>query len=178
MVRALISFLLVAAAGLVAGCSSSPTPEGEPPKAAFASAIISPVGGNRCKGTVAFTQQGMRVRVVADLEGLVPGRKHAIHILDALSCTAAESTLAHHFNPGNDEHGVPHDGSRHAGDLGNVMADAYGHAHYELTITNFSVSGDRAIAGHAVVVHSGMDTGVQPDGGAGTAIGCGTIQVR
>ena len=180
MRRTLVSLGIVALFGVATGCSHSPTPEGEAPKAPFASAVIAPVAGNKCSGTIAFTQQGTRVRVVADLSGLVPGRKHGIHILEAFSCgsTLDAETVGNHFDPGNDEHGVPPDNSRHAGDLGNAVADERGRAHYELTITNFSVSEKRAVVGRAVVVHSGMDSGSQPAGNAGTAIGCGVIQAR
>ena len=43
-------------------------------------AIMHPTANNKAHGRVTFVQQGDSVKVTADLEGLSPGQKHAIHI--------------------------------------------------------------------------------------------------
>ena len=42
-------------------------------------AVLHPTDGNNVRGTVTFTQVGERVKVVADIEGLAPG-KHGFHL--------------------------------------------------------------------------------------------------
>jgi Cu-Zn family superoxide dismutase len=62
--------------------------------------------------------------------------------------------------------------------LGNVQADSEGKAHYEITVENISILGQKnPIIGRAVVVHAKPDDGSQPVGNAGARIGCGVIGV-
>jgi Cu-Zn family superoxide dismutase len=69
--------------------------------------------------------------------------------------------------------------ARHAGDLGNLTADADGKAHYEITVTNISVSSaGNSVLGRAVIVHAKPDDGGQPTGNAGARVGCGVISSR
>ncbi len=178
MLRNSSHLVLVVLALAVAGCSSSPHPVGEAPEAPFASAVIKPTAGNACRGSVAFTQQGGLVRVVIDLQGLRPGQLHAVHIHERGNCSAPDSSAGDHYNPGNDDHGLPPSDRRHAGDLGNVLADASGNAHVERAVRNFSVRGKDPVLGRAVIVRAGADDGSQPSGNAGPSIGCGTIEPR
>jgi len=144
-------------------------------------AVLHPTSGNKCKGKVTFTQEGTKVRIVADIEGLNPDQKHAFHIHQFGDCSALDAMSAGgHYNPENHPHGLPEPASkqRHAGDLGNLQADGHGKAHLELTVDNISVAGTKnPVIGRGVIVHAKTDDGGQPVGNAGARIACGVIGV-
>jgi Cu-Zn family superoxide dismutase len=144
-------------------------------------AKIMPTQGNTCRGTVQFVgQKDGSVEVVADLDGLAPNSQHAMHLHEVGDCSAPDAMSAKgHYNPENRPHGLPPGEDRHAGDLGNLTADAKGHAHYEITVTNISLAtSHNPILGRAVIVHANPDDGSQPTGNAGARIGCGVVEVR
>jgi Cu-Zn family superoxide dismutase len=141
-------------------------------------AVIHGTTNTTCHGVVHFTQEGEdSVKVVADLEGLNPGQKHAFHIHQFGDCSVADATSAgSHYNPEGHQHGLPDHGQRHAGDLGNVQADSNGKAHYEITVSDITIAGAKnPIVGRGVIVHAKADDGSQPVGNAGGRIGCGVI---
>jgi Cu-Zn family superoxide dismutase len=142
-------------------------------------AVLHPTAGQHCHGVVRFTQDGDSVKMVADLEGLTPGQKHAFHIHQYGDCSSPDGMSAGgHYNPEGHQHGLPDTESRHAGDLGNVQADDQGKAHYELTVTNVSIMGTKnPIIGRGVIVHAKVDDGSQPVGNAGARIACGVIGI-
>jgi Cu-Zn family superoxide dismutase len=142
-------------------------------------AVLHPTSGNKAHGKVVFTQDGESVKIVADVEGLTPGQKHAIHIHQFGDCSSPDGMSAGgHYNPENHPHALPEKDMRHAGDLGNLEADAQGKAHYELTVKNVSVAGTvNPIIGRGVIVHAKVDDGGQPVGNAGGRIACGVIGV-
>src|SRR5262247_3257960 len=79
-------------------------------------AVLHATAGNKCHGTVRFAQDGDSVKVVADIEGLAPGQKHAFHIHQFGDCSAADGMSAGgHYNPENHPHGLPTSETRHAG---------------------------------------------------------------
>ena len=57
-------------------------------------AVLHPTAGNKCQGKVTFTQEGEKVKVVAHIEGLNPGQKHAIHIHQYGDCSAPDGMSA------------------------------------------------------------------------------------
>lgn len=57
-----------------------------------------------------------------------------------------------HFNPGSKEHGGPADENRHAGDLGNIVADEGGRAVIDITDGQIPLTGPNSIIGRSVVV--------------------------
>jgi len=142
-------------------------------------AVLHPTAGQKCHGLVRFTQEGDSVKVVADIEGLIPGQKHAFHIHQYGDCSAPDGMSAGgHYNPEAHQHGLPESENRHAGDLGNVQADDQGKAHYEITVSNVSIIGAKnPIIGRGVIVHAKVDDGGQPVGNAGARIACGVIGV-
>ncbi|MFL6540069.1 MAG: superoxide dismutase family protein [Chthoniobacterales bacterium] len=141
-------------------------------------AVLSPASDSNVKGTVTFTMSGDAVKVVADLTGLTPG-KHGFHIHEFGDCSDPKAASAGgHFNPGGHQHGAPDASDRHAGDLGNIEADASGKAHLEITDKVMKLSGDTSIIGHAVIVHEKADDlKTQPTGDAGGRLACGVIGV-
>lgn len=140
-------------------------------------AVLHATQGSKAHGTVRFTQEGNSVKVVAHVEGLSPGQKHAIHIHEFGDCSGADAMSAGgHYNPEKHEHGLPDKNERHAGDLGNLQANDSGQAHLELTVNNITIAGNKnPILGRAVIVHAKLDDGGQPVGNAGARIACGVI---
>lgn len=172
--------LAAALALLLLGCArSSDAPTGAAGQALAASAELAPVPGSAAHGTVSMTFQSGGVRIIADLDGLTPGA-HALTILAAASCPANDSLLPPaHFNPTAQPHGGDDSGMRHLGDLGNVVADATGHAHFDGLDRSLTLEGPEAIVGHALAVHARPDQPtVQPDGDAGPVVACGVIALR
>lgn len=148
--------------------------------ASEAVAVITPTEGNTAHGEVRFTESGGKINIVADIEGLKPDAKHAIHIHQFGDMRASDGTsLGGHYNPEGHPHAGPTTSVRHAGDLGNLSTDSDGKAHYELTVDNITINGDRnPILGYGMVIHGGEDDLTsQPTGAAGPRIGVGVIGV-
>jgi Cu-Zn family superoxide dismutase len=169
--------LAVIAATVIGSISALHSAETTP--VAQAVAVLHPTAGQHCHGVVRFTQEGESVKVVADIEGLMPGQKHAFHIHQFGDCSSPDGMSAGgHYNPEGHQHGLPESENRHAGDLGSVQADEQGKAHYEITVTNISIMGAKnPIVGRGVIVHAKADDGSQPVGNAGGRIACGVIGV-
>jgi len=141
-------------------------------------AVLSPTKSNSVSGVVTFTKVEGGVKIVADVTGLTPG-SHGFHIHEFGDCSAADGASAGgHFNPHHMQHGAPDSEMRHAGDFGNLEADATGKAHYERVDTVISLEGADSIIGHAVIVHAKADDlKTQPTGNAGARVACGVIGV-
>lgn len=141
-------------------------------------AVLHPTTGSNVAGTITFTKSGDAIKVLADITGLTPG-KHGFHIHEFGDCSSADAKSAGgHFNPTNHQHGAPEATDRHAGDLGNIEADASGKAHLDVTDKTLKLSGTDCIIGHAVIVHEKADDlKTQPTGDAGGRVACGVIGV-
>ncbi len=166
----------------VAALSSLVRAEDAPPAPAAAPTVavcvLHATEGNKVSGVVRFTEEGGKVKVVADVEGLTPDAKHAFHIHEFGDATSKDgSSAGGHFNPDGHKHGLPDAAEKHAGDLGNLQADKEGKAHYEITVEGVSVGGKNSILGRGVIVHAKVDDGGQPVGNAGARIACGVIGV-
>lgn len=143
-------------------------------------AVMQPTKGNTTAGKVRFTAVEGGVRIVADISGLTPGGKHAIHIHEFGDVSAEDGSAAGgHYNPGGHPHGGPEADHHHAGDLGNLTADAAGNAHYELVAKGVSLCcGGTPLVGHSVIIHAKEDDlSSQPAGNAGPRIAQGVIGV-
>jgi Cu-Zn family superoxide dismutase len=140
-----------------------------------AMAKLEPKSGSKVAGTVTFTQTGDEVQVTADIQNLTPG-KHGLHIHDKGDCSAPDAASAGgHFNPMHQHHGGPMTTERHAGDLGNIEADASGKAHLEWK-GKLQMTGANSIIGKSVVVHEkDDDLKTDPAGNSGARIACGAI---
>ncbi|MEO6462287.1 MAG: superoxide dismutase family protein, partial [Candidatus Eisenbacteria bacterium] len=137
--------LLAVLSGCSAGKASLPAVDAALSASATAAAPIAPTLGNECKGIVMFYEQrDGTMRIVADLEGLMPGQTHAMHVHEKGDCSSADGMSAGgHYNPEDHPHSLPPHEPRHAGDLGNVTADGQGKAHYELTVDDLTIRGAR-----------------------------------
>ena len=150
-----------------------------PPMPTELVAVLSPASGSQAHGTTRFYSDKDGVRVVVDIEGLTPNQLHAIHVHEFGDCTAPDAASAgSHYNPEGHPHALPTTSPRHAGDLGNLQADAAGKAHYEIKVQNMTTAGAmNPVLGHAVIVHAKQDDGGQPVGNAGGRIACGVIGI-
>lgn len=157
---------------------SSPN-EQEADRANFADAVaeLEATEGNEASGTLSFTALDRGVRIKADIEGLSPGQ-HGFHIHAQGDCSAPDASSAGgHFNPTDAEHGAPDDETHHAGDLGNIEADATGRVMLDREFPFLTLSGENGILGKAVVVHAGQDDlESQPAGDSGPRVACGVIR--
>ncbi|MCK9275448.1 MAG: superoxide dismutase family protein [Syntrophales bacterium] len=178
MKKSILSVLAVALAVYVWGGTPMEGYSTEHGKVEKAVAVLHSTEGNNVKGIVTFTKVQKGVKVVADIEGLAPG-KHGFHIHEYGDCTAPDATSAGgHFNPENKPHGAPDSKERHAGDLGNVVANEQGKARYEWTDPVISLSGPHSILGRAVIIHADEDDLTsQPTGNAGARLACGVIGI-
>jgi Cu-Zn family superoxide dismutase len=143
-------------------------------------AVIAPTQGQQAAGTVHFHLVGDAVHVTGQLTGLTPSGKHGFHLHEFGDCSAPDGASAGgHFAPEGHPHGAPDPATHHAGDLGNVEADASGAAKVDVTVKGLSLeSGDRAIVGRALIVHGQPDDLTsQPAGNAGPRVGCGVVGV-
>ena len=143
-------------------------------------AVVHPTKGHRVSGTVRFVQMGDSVHVTADVSGLKPGALHGFHVHEFGDCSADDGASAGgHYNPEGHAHAGPDAGARHAGDLGNLQADASGRARYDYVMHGVTIAGSvNPLLGRGVIVHAAPDDLVsQPTGNAGARIGCGVIGV-
>ena len=94
-----------------------------------------------------------KTKITGTVTGLAPGN-HGFHIHQFGDYSAGCVSAGPHFNPAGKEHGSPADASRHAGDLGNIVADASGTAVIDVTDAQIPLSGPDSIIGRSVVVRN------------------------
>ncbi|KAK7261291.1 hypothetical protein RIF29_27600 [Crotalaria pallida] len=139
-------------------------------------------GNSPVEGVVTLTQQEngpttVNVRVT----GLTPG-PHGFHLHEYGDITNGCISTGAHFNPKKLTHGAPADKIRHAGDLGNIVANADGIA--EATIVDYQIPllGPNSAVGRALVVHEleddlgkgGQELSLST-GNAGGRLACGVV---
>ena len=158
-----------------AALAGDPTTAPSTPRSAVATVL--PLGAGTARGTVRFTQLDHGVEIKAEITGLTPGA-HGFHIHEYGDCSAADgSSAGGHFNPEGKAHGGPGMEMSHAGDYGNMTADASGHAALTLVSRRITLDqGPTGALGRSVIVHEKTDDlASQPAGNAGPRIGCGVI---
>uniref|UniRef100_A0A2A4IVF1 Extracellular superoxide dismutase [Cu-Zn] n=1 Tax=Heliothis virescens TaxID=7102 RepID=A0A2A4IVF1_HELVI len=132
-------------------------------------------------GVIRF-QQTAEGPLVADgsIDGLPTGL-HGVHVHSTGDLSQGCRSIGEHYNPSGAPHGGPNDPShsRHAGDLGNIVADESGRATFRIVDEVLKVSD---IIGRSVAVTERKDDlgrGSSPtskiDGDSGTPIACGII---
>jgi Cu-Zn family superoxide dismutase len=174
-----------------AACSHKETTSQTPPPVATsdptsvaanigtAQALMKPGKNQKTKGIVHFTQVGDKLKIEAMLEKLKPG-PHGIHIHETGDCSAADfASAGGHYNPGQSHHGSLDSSERHAGDLGNITANAKGSAKISMEVSGLSLGGANNIVGKALVVHGKADDfKSQPAGNSGDRVACGVIEAN
>jgi Cu-Zn family superoxide dismutase len=180
--RNLIGALLIAAAAF--GCAHLTAAQDEKHEHAEAKidkavAVVRPTRGNKVRGTVTFTEKDGKVTIVANFQNLTPNGKQAIHIHEFGDIRKPDGLgTGGHYNPEGHDHGLPTQEKRHAGDLGNLEADAEGKAKLRLVVDNITVAGHKnPILGRSIIVHEKADDGGQPVGNAGPRVSQGVIGI-
>lgn len=140
-------------------------------------AHVKPYEDSKVEGKVTFSEVSGGVKIIADIDGLSPG-EHGFHVHEFGDCSGHDGMAAGaHFNPTNAQHGGPDSPVRHVGDLGNLVADSSGHAHYERIDKIISLKGEHSILGRSIIIHQDPDDYVtQPTGASGGRIACGFIE--
>lgn len=114
------------------------------------------------------------------IDGLTPGL-HGIHVHECGDISRGCESVGKHYNPRNTRHGSPANGidERHAGDLGNIEADASGRAQFRFTDKVITVP---EIIGRSIVVTEHADdyglghtNDSLIDGNSGKRLACGII---
>ncbi len=172
--------LAVAAAFAATGCSTvrgwwdSMTGSGGP----AATAELKPTQGNTTSGRARFEQRGNKVLVTAEVRGLKPNAEHGFHVHEKGDCSAPDAMSAGgHFNPGGKPHGHHGRSERHAGDMPNLKADAYGVATLRFESELITVAaGPASVVGRGLIVHRDPDDyKTQPTGNSGPRLACAVI---
>jgi Cu-Zn family superoxide dismutase len=167
-----LALLCASSLCFLAGCPASSTTPLEQ-----AIAVIEPRSpGSTVKGAAVFSEYNGQVTLQLYVQGAPPG-VHAAHIHQNPDCSAADGLSAGpHWNPAGVVHGSL--GAGHLGDIGNFEVGADGTGTLRLTSALWEVNGDvnKAVVGHAVVIHALPDDLVtDPAGAAGARVGCGVI---
>jgi superoxide dismutase, Cu-Zn family len=141
-------------------------------------AVLSPTQGSKVQGVVSFSKERDGVRVEASIQGLTPGL-HGFHLHEYGDCSSPDANSAGgHFNPGDMPHGGPTAEKHHAGDLGNLQADASGNAKLTLVSPKMAFEGPGSIVGRGVIVHAQPDDfTTQPTGASGPRVACGVVGI-
>ena len=165
------SFSLFIACILAASAASAET---------GAAVIKGTIEGAALTGMVALQDTPDGLQVTAKLRGLPPGQ-HGFHIHEFGDCGDLGKAAGSHYNPLHAGHGdVMKAGMKHAhaGDMGNITADANGEASVQVVIKKLTLSGGKyGAAGRALIIHENPDDFSQPAGNAGGRIGCGVIVI-
>lgn len=167
----LVAAGLFGAAGLASSVSAAE---------ATAVANIANASGHKEKisGTVTFTAVEGGVKVVAEIDGLTPG-KHGFHLHQKADLSAPDLTSAGpHFDAGGThKHGGPESADHHAGDLGNITVDEKGHGHLEGVFKGLTIEGATGVVGHSVIIHAKEDD-LKDVKSAGPRIAGGAIEEK
>ncbi len=145
-------------------------------------AVMIPTEGNTAQGIITFDETDDGVTVTAIISGLNPNQKHGFHIHEFGDISAPDGTATgDHYNPEGHDHVLPNGQPMpgHAGDLGNLHADADGNATFTKTFDNITIFDDdhNPIIGRGVIIHANEDDGGQPTGNAGARIAQGIVGV-
>ncbi|XP_042393270.1 superoxide dismutase [Cu-Zn] 2-like isoform X2 [Zingiber officinale] len=119
---------------------------------------VAIITGDGVGGSLLFIQDAFTgyTHVRGRITGLTPGL-HGFHIHSFGDTTNGCNSTGPHFNPLNKSHGAPSDWERHAGDLGNIVANQDGIAEVYVKDLQIPLSGPNSVLGRAVVVHADPD---------------------
>jgi len=136
-------------------------------------------------GWAKLTQDGAGiVHVNVHVTGLTPGL-HGIHIHAIGACSPTFAAAGGHYNPFARLHGLANPAGAHAGDLPNLIVNAEGVAHLDVTTDRVTLTNGPATlfdttagaAGSALIIHANTDDQVTDatNGNSGARIACGVI---
>ncbi|WGD34999.1 superoxide dismutase family protein [Olleya sp. YS] len=136
--------------------------------------------GSNVTGNAVFTEEDGQIKFTAMISGLEQGT-HAIHIHEKADCSSDDGkSTGGHWNPTGAPHGQwGSSAGYHKGDIGNLEADAEGHAMIMLKTDEWCIGcsdKNKDVLGKAIIVHAGTDDfTTQPTGAAGGRVSCGGI---
>ncbi|MGH7178432.1 MAG: superoxide dismutase family protein [Tepidisphaeraceae bacterium] len=145
-----------------------------------AAATTQPVDSN-ITGTVTFAKSSDGVVVTIDLSGFAPNSTHGFHVHEKSDLSAPDlSSAGPHFNPAGHKHGGLNMPMSHAGDFGNITADANGNVHATITSRDISIgTGPTGVVGRSVIVHAKPDDlRTDPSGNSGARVAGGVIELQ
>ena len=139
-------------------------------------------------GWVHLVEDGTdRIHVNVHVSGLTPGL-HGIHIHAIGACTPTFAAAGGHYNPLGRQHGLDNPSGAHAGDLPNLIVNADGVGHLDVTTTGVTISpgattlfDTTALAvGSAFIIHANEDDQVTDatNGNSGARVACAVIEAR
>lgn len=170
----LFSFLLISACGHHR--------HGESHEVTSAYTKLESKGKMKVKGELSFKrEEPMGVRITGTIEGLKPNGIHGMHIHEFGDCTSVDAKSAGgHYNPGGHAHAGTETSVRHAGDMGNITADAKGVAKIDYFDNRLTLTGRHyPILGRSVIIHENADDlKTAETGNAGPRAACGVIVVK
>lgn len=139
---------------------------------------------SKVSGTVVFRESARSDKIIIDINlgGLSPG-KHGFHIHETGNLTDDCSNCGAHFNPYGMKHGGLTSPIKHAGDLGNIVADKNGICNMKIADNIISLRNPKTnIIGRSLVIHSEEDDLGRGDdheslitGHSGSRIACAVI---
>lgn len=136
-------------------------------------AIFRPTQGNMVRGRLVLLQTEEGLKLTGRVTGLTPG-EHGFHIHEFGDQRDPKGLSAGgHYNPDGHQHGGPHSKERHAGDLGNITANAEGVAQVDMIAKGVHL---HFVLGRSFVVHADKDDLTsQPAGDAGPRVAVAII---
>ncbi|KAI7899988.1 copper/zinc superoxide dismutase [Cokeromyces recurvatus] len=146
---------------------------------------VAVLKGNEVSGVVKFSQASEDAKTIieASFTGLKPG-KHGFHIHEFGDNTNGCISAGPHYNPHGKTHGAPETEVRHAGDLGNIVANEKGEANLKIEDSQVKLIGPYSVIGRTIIVHADEDDlGLgghelsASTGNAGDRLACGVIGV-
>lgn len=157
--------------------STPPTEGSETVAPQKAQAVLKSVKGEHIKGTIHFYEQNGVMKIETLVDNLKPG-PHGFHIHAKGDCSSADfSSAGGHFNPTHKNHGSLDSKVRHAGDLGNLIADTKRKAYTRFETKSLTLAGAQSIIGKSIIIHKDKDDlKSQPTGNSGARIACGVIE--
>ena len=139
----------------------------------------------KIKGIVHFTEDLINNTVIIDIhiEGLRKNGLHGFHVHECGDLSEQCESMCAHFNPLHKNHGCPGANERHVGDLGNLIANKNGIAHYQRIDNMIKLRGSKVnIIGRGLIIHNDEDDcglGNSPlsltTGNSGKRIACAII---
>lgn len=130
------------------------------------------------KGTLELKETAKGLKLTANVTGLKPGAVHGFHVHEGSECKGPDfKSAGGHFNPTKQDHNSPAAEQKHAGDMGNLVANKEGMAKTEVMIPKDMKVDLNSYVGKAVILHAKADDLTsQPSGDAGDRIACGIIK--
>lgn len=144
---------------------------------------VSVLSGSSVNGVVKFIQETENgpMKIKGTIRGLTRGL-HGLHVHELGDLRNGCDSAGPHFNPDPNQHGGLEDLKRHAGDLGNIVANYNGVAEIDIVDPLLKLNGKNSILGRTLIVHADPDDlgkGNYPDslttGHSGKRIACGVI---